>query len=204
TNVAVGWGDLVSRLHAGRAVLRAHAAELRDRAVGHCEIGNPDVVVTIDDHSPGPGDAAAGEWRAGILRAIRPQQGDAAVAALLLGHGLRQVLRGRLQPLDLQVYRHVDQVGHAHQPIAEPVGDPYVALAVDVKTAVDDSGLEVFGFARIRGREARHVIAGVRDPDPILLVDGKMEWRAECLARFGTVGSALGPVTLWEIEELAL
>src|SRR5262249_47191264 len=33
THVAVGWGDLVAGLHAGRAVLRARAAELRDRAV---------------------------------------------------------------------------------------------------------------------------------------------------------------------------
>ena len=64
--------------------------------------------------------------------------------------------------------------------------------------------LKFSAFARIRGREARHVIAAVRDPDPILLVDGKMEWRAERLARFGAVAfAALGPVTLLEIEELA-
>src|SRR5262245_47905206 len=61
TNVAVGWGDLVSCLHAGRAVLRACAAELRDRTVRHREIGDPDVVVTIHDHRPGPGEAAARE-----------------------------------------------------------------------------------------------------------------------------------------------
>src|SRR5262245_24395105 len=92
--------------------------------------------------------------------------------------------------------------------MAEPVGDPYVALAVDVQTAVDDAGLEIFGFARIRGREARHFIAGVRDPDPILLINGEMKWSEERLARLGAVAfaddPAPGPVTLREIEELAL
>src|SRR5262245_11542467 len=92
--------------------------------------------------------------------------------------------------------------------MAEPVGDPYVALAVDVETAVDDSGLEAVGFARIRGREARHLIAGVRDPDPILLVDRKVKRPEERLARLGGVpfadDPALGPVSLREVEELAL
>src|SRR5215470_17518767 len=92
--------------------------------------------------------------------------------------------------------------------MAEPVGDPYVALAVDVETAVHDSCLEIFGFARIRGREARHFIAGVRDPDPILLINGEVKWPEERLARLGAVAFAddppLGPVTLGDVEELAL
>src|SRR5262245_31671704 len=92
--------------------------------------------------------------------------------------------------------------------MAEPVGDPYVALAVDVEPAVDDCGLEIFDFARIRGREACHFIAGVRDPDPILLINGKVEWPEERLARLGAVAfaddPALGPVTLGEVQELAL
>src|SRR5215472_9571724 len=92
--------------------------------------------------------------------------------------------------------------------MAEPIGDPYIALAVDVETAVDDSGPEIFGFARIRGREARHFIAGVRDPDPILLINGEVKWREERLARFGAVAfaddPAPGPVTLGEMQELAL
>src|SRR5215469_11317214 len=92
--------------------------------------------------------------------------------------------------------------------MAEPVGDPYVALAVDVKTAVDDSGPEIFGFARIRGRKTRHFVAGVRDPDPILLINGEVKWREERLARLGAVAfaddPAPGPVTLGEMEELAL
>src|SRR5262250_3390448 len=92
--------------------------------------------------------------------------------------------------------------------MAEPVGDPYVALAVDVQTAVDDSGFEIFDFARIRGREARHLLIGVRDPDPILLINGEVKWPEERLARLGAVAfaddPAPGPVTLWDVYELAL
>src|SRR5215831_1406283 len=92
--------------------------------------------------------------------------------------------------------------------MAEPVGDPYVALAVDVETAVDDSGLEILGFTRIRDREARHFIAGVRNPDPILLIDGKVKWPEERLARLGAIVFAddlpLGPVALGNMYELAL
>src|SRR5262247_724542 len=92
--------------------------------------------------------------------------------------------------------------------MAEAVGDPYVALAVDVETAVDDSGLEILDFARIRGREARHFVAGVRDPDPILLIDGEVKWPEERLAWLGAVAfaddPALGPVTLGDVDELAL
>src|SRR5215472_6505439 len=92
--------------------------------------------------------------------------------------------------------------------MSEPVGDPYVALAVDVKTAVDDCGLEIFGLGRISGREARHLIAGVRHPDPILLINGEVKWPEERFARLGAVAFAddptLGPVTLREVQELAL
>src|SRR5262249_47462301 len=65
-----------------------------------------------------------------------------------------------------------------------------------------------FGFARVRGREARHFIAGVRDPDPILLIDGEVKWPEERLARLGAIAFAddptLGPVTVGEMQELAL
>src|SRR5499426_3555502 len=92
--------------------------------------------------------------------------------------------------------------------MAEPVGDPYVALTVDVQTAVDDSGLEIFDFARIRGRETRHLVAGVRDPNPILLINGEVKWPEERLARLGAVAfaddPAVGPVALGEVQELAL
>src|SRR5262249_30385436 len=76
------------------------------------------------------------------------------------------------------------------------------------ETAVDDCSLEIFGFARIPGREARYFIASVRDPDSILLVDGEVKRPEERLARLGTVAfaddSALSPVTLREVQELAL
>ena len=85
-HVAVRRRNLLAGLEAGWTVLCAHAAKLRDRAVGHREIGNPNVVVAIYDRSPRTGEAAAREWRAEILRAIRAQQGDASVPALLLGH----------------------------------------------------------------------------------------------------------------------
>src|SRR5262245_22593749 len=92
--------------------------------------------------------------------------------------------------------------------MAESVSDPDVALAVDVKTAVDDSGLEILDLRWIRGREARHLIARVRDPDPILLINGEVKWREERLARLGTVAfaddPAFSPVTLGEVQELAL
>src|SRR5262245_66045414 len=92
--------------------------------------------------------------------------------------------------------------------MAEAVGDPHVALAVDVQTAVEDSGLEIVDFARIPGREARHFIAGVRDPDPILLINGEVKWCEERLARLGAVAfagdPAPGPVTLGDVHELAL
>src|SRR5262249_31640224 len=69
-------------------------------------------------------------------------------------------------------------------------------------------GLEIFGFGRIRGREAGHFIGGIRDPDPILLIDGEVKWPEERLARLGAVAfaddPALGPVTLGDVHELAL
>src|SRR5262249_19587026 len=50
--------------------------------------------------------------------------------------------------------------------------------------------------------------AGVRDPDPILLINGEVKWPEERLARLGAVAFAddptLGPVTLREKQELAL
>src|SRR5262249_53895912 len=51
-------------------------------------------------------------------------------------------------------------------------------------------------------------IAGVRDPDPILLIDGEVKWPEKRLARLGAVAFAddptLGPVTLGKVQELAL
>ena len=100
-------------------------------------------------------------------------------------------------------------MGHAQQPTAEPVGDPDVALAVDGKTAVVESGLEVLGLARIGGGEARDVVdAAVGHPDPVLLVDAEVKWRPERLARLRAVAlandPALGQIALGEVDELAL
>src|SRR4051812_6391281 len=56
-HVAAGRRDLVAGLHAGRAVLGTHAAQLRDRAVRAGEVGDPDVVVAVDGRRPGAGKA---------------------------------------------------------------------------------------------------------------------------------------------------
>ena len=90
----------------------------------------------------------------------------------------------RSTPFELQAYSHVDQMGHAKQPTAEPVGDPDIALAVDAKTATVESGLEVLDLARIGGGEARDVVdAAIGHPDPVLLVDAEVERRSERFAR---------------------
>src|SRR5262245_3877774 len=92
--------------------------------------------------------------------------------------------------------------------MAEPIRDPHVALTVDVETAVDGSGLEILSFARVRGREARHFVTSIRDPDSSLLIDREVKWPEERLARLGAVAfaddPAFGPVTLGEVEKLAL
>src|SRR5262249_9092086 len=57
-------------------------------------------------------------------------------------------------------------------------------------------------------REARHFVAGVRDPDAILLINGEVKRPEERLARLGAVAfaddPALGPVAFGEVQELAL
>src|SRR5262245_48959967 len=98
---------------------------------------------------------------------------------------------------------------HAQKAGAEPVGDPDVALAVDVKTAVVDAGLEVLGLRWIRDGEARHVgSATVRHPDAVLLVDRKVKRRLERSARLVLVAFANNPtagqIALGEVHELAL
>lgn len=54
-------GGEIAGLHAWRTVLRANAAEFRDRAARHREVGNPDIIVTVNGCSPGPRKAAAFE-----------------------------------------------------------------------------------------------------------------------------------------------
>ncbi len=98
---------------------------------------------------------------------------------------------------------------HAEQPVAEPVGDPDVALAVDCEAAAIVADLEILDLAWIGRGEPRNVVnAAVADPNPVLLIDAQMEWRAERLARLGAIAladdSALGQVALREEDELAL
>ena len=52
--VAAGRRNLVARLEARRAILRARTAELHDRTVRHGEVGDPNVVVAIHGRSPRP------------------------------------------------------------------------------------------------------------------------------------------------------
>src|SRR5215472_773565 len=98
--------------------------------------------------------------------------------------------------------RHTQKAG------AEPIGDPDIALTVDVKTAVVDAGLEIFGLRWIRGGEARHVgSATVRHPDAVLLVDRKVKRRLERPARLVLVAFANNPtcrqIAFGEVNELA-
>src|SRR5450631_3192479 len=60
--------------------------------------------------------------------------------------------------------------------MAEGVGDPGVAEAVDGHAARDVTDLDLLGFAGIARWEARHRVVGIADPDPILLIDGEVEW----------------------------
>src|SRR5215469_13294468 len=97
---------------------------------------------------------------------------------------------------------------HAQYPVAEPVGNPDVALAIDAKTAVVDPSLEGLDLARISGWEPRDVVgAGIGYPDPVLLVDAEMKWSPERFAGLLLVAlahdPALGEIALGELDELA-
>src|SRR5271166_4068308 len=71
--------------------------------------------------------------------------------------------------------------GDEVEPLAESVGDPDVALAVDAHPlAALAEGRELYRLAWIGGRETNHRVAqGVGDPDRVLLVDSKVEWALE-------------------------
>src|SRR5215472_1732886 len=96
---------------------------------------------------------------------------------------------------------------HAHEPIAEPVGDPDVALAVDAKTAIVNPALEVLGLARISGGEACDVVdTAIGYPNLVVLVDSEVKWCPKRLARFLLVAFANNPalaeIALREVDEL--
>src|SRR5262249_33082313 len=132
---------------------------------------HPTVVVPAPNNSPWPGQSAAGERRAGIFAAVRPQERHAASVhtAALLGHGPYKVLVVVGDPHDpLKLF----QRGLSPFGAAKPVRDPDVALAVDVETASAITGLERIDLARVgSGETGDEVARGVRDPNPALLVD---------------------------------
>ena len=60
--------------------------------------------------------------------------------------------------------------------MAEGVGDPGIAEAVDGHGPRAVADLDLLGFAGIARREARHRVgAAIGDPDPILLIHGEVE-----------------------------
>ena len=81
SDIAARRRNLVARMHPGRTMLGANAAQLDDGAAWRREIGDPDVIVAVHCHGPRAGETAASERRAGIGRAVRPQQRDAATVA---------------------------------------------------------------------------------------------------------------------------
>ena len=95
--------------------------------------------------------------------------------------------------------------------MAEGVGDPGVAEAVDGDAARDEPDLDLLGFAGIVGREARHRVAAVGDPDPILLIHREVERPLDLeravhgLAIHGAAQDApLRGVALGQMNDLAL
>ncbi len=60
--------------------------------------------------------------------------------------------------------------------MADGVGDPSIALAVDRNSSWGITNFEFLCFARISGRETGNGVGtAVGDPDPVLLIDGQME-----------------------------
>src|SRR5262249_57675697 len=114
----------------------------------HREVRDPDIIVTVYNNSPWPGQSAAHERRAGIFAAVRPQEGDAGFVrtAALLGHGPYKVLVVAGDPHDLL---KLFQGGLSPLGAAEPVRDPDVTLTVDVETASAVTGLERIDLARV-------------------------------------------------------
>src|SRR5271165_4383587 len=60
--------------------------------------------------------------------------------------------------------------------MADGVGNPGIAEAVDGHSPRAVADLDLLGFAGIARREARHRVgAAISDPDPILLIHGEVE-----------------------------
>src|SRR5262249_61804455 len=150
----------------------------------HREVRDPDIIVTVYNNSPWPGQSAAHERRAGIFAAVRPQERHAASVrtAALLRHGPYEVLVVVGDPHDLL---KLFQGGLSPLGAAEPVRDPDVALAVHVETASAITGLERVNVARVGGGETGDEVAsGIRDPNPALMVESSVKRTQKCFAGF--------------------
>ena len=95
--------------------------------------------------------------------------------------------------------------------MAEGVGDPGVAEAVDGHAARDETDLDLLGLAGIVCRKARHRVAAVGDPDPILLIHGEMEGPLDLeravdglAIHMAPQDAAVGGVLLGQMDDLAL
>src|SRR5262249_57293734 len=89
----------------------------------------------------------------------------------------------------------------------ESVCHPYIALTVDTKPAATPTSAELFCFARIRGGKTRYVTAsGIRDPNPVLLINAQMERRPKRFSRLYVTplaqNLALGQIPFGEMKEL--
>src|SRR5262249_39636999 len=89
------------------------------------------------------------------------------------------------------------------------IRDPHVAAAIDREPAAAEAALELLRLRRVGRGEPRDVVAsGVRDPDPILLIDAEMKRSAEIAARTLLVALAddppFGDIALREVEQLIL
>ena len=75
-------GDWIAGLHAWRTGLSPCTTKLSEAATGR-EVGNPNMIVTINGHRPSSPDAATSvKWRTGHLGAIRPYHRDATLAKI--------------------------------------------------------------------------------------------------------------------------
>src|SRR5450755_5172694 len=95
--------------------------------------------------------------------------------------------------------------------MAEGVGDPGVAEAVDGHAARDETDLDLLSIAGIACREARHRVAAIGDPDPILLIHREMEGLPDLQRAVHGLAihspaqdTALRGVSLRQMDDLAL
>ena len=152
-----------------------HAAELNNRAAGHCEVRNPNVVVAVHNHCPRAGKSAASEGRAGKLRAIRTQQRNTTTISVCLprhksSEGLVSI------PSGFENQDVVDGLEECLRRTTKAVGHPSVSLTVNRHTAAAVTGAKFFDLGWVGCREASYMSAkGVGNPDAILLVNGEME-----------------------------